>query len=177
VPWETCLTICRQWAWKPEDEMKSLEECLHALIYSAGGDGNLLLNVGPMPDGRIEPRQVERLKEMGQWLAKYGESIYGTRGGPFKPGEWGASTCKENKIYLHVMTWPNADLRLPAIGRNIMGYRVLTGGKATVNQSSSGIRISMAERERQPIDTVIVLTIDRRAFDVEPLDVETPPEQ
>ena len=56
------------------------------LVNAVGGDGNLLLNVGPMPDGRIEPRQVERLKEIGQWLAKYGESIYGTRGGPFQRG-------------------------------------------------------------------------------------------
>jgi alpha-L-fucosidase len=177
VPWETCMTICRQWAWKPDDEMKSLKECLHALIYSAGGDGNLLFNVGPMPDGRIEPRQVERLKEMGQWLAKYGESIYGTRGGPFKPGQWGASTCNDDRIYLHVMNWPDADLRLPAIGRKIKGYRVLTGGEATVKQSSSGISVSMAERERQAIATVIVLTIDGPAFEVEPFDVETPPKQ
>ena len=64
-PWETCMTICQQWAWKPNDDVKSLKECLQALINTVGGDGNLLFNVGPMPDGRIEPRQVERLKEMG----------------------------------------------------------------------------------------------------------------
>jgi alpha-L-fucosidase len=52
-PWETCMTIARQWAWKPNDEVKSLEQCLHSLIRSAGGDGNLLFNVGPMSDGRI----------------------------------------------------------------------------------------------------------------------------
>ena len=79
------MTICRQWAWKPSDNMKSLTECIHTLIQAAGGDGNLLFNVGPMPDGRIEPRQVERLEEMGAWLDRYGEAIYGTRGGPFTP--------------------------------------------------------------------------------------------
>ena len=62
-PWETCMTICRQWAWKPDDRMKSLQECLQTLIRTAGGDGNLLFNVGPMPTGEIEPRQVERLKK------------------------------------------------------------------------------------------------------------------
>ena len=67
-PWESCITICDQWAWKPDDKMKSLQQCLDTLIRCAGGDGNLLFNVGPMPDGRIEPRQVERLKEMGEWL-------------------------------------------------------------------------------------------------------------
>ena len=71
-PWETCMTIANQWAWKPNDEVKTLEKCLHSLIRSAGGDGNLLFNVGPMPDGKIEPSQVTRLKEMGQWLQKYG---------------------------------------------------------------------------------------------------------
>ena len=63
----------------------------------AGGDGNLLFNVGPMPDGRIEPRQVERLKEMGAWLSKYGESIYGTRGGPFKPGRGARRPAKATR--------------------------------------------------------------------------------
>ena len=60
-----------------------------------------------MPDGRIEPRQVERLKEMGAWLDQYGEGVYGTRGGPFKPGPWGAATCKGDQIYLFVMKWPS----------------------------------------------------------------------
>ncbi|HVN79022.1 MAG TPA: alpha-L-fucosidase, partial [Terriglobia bacterium] len=90
-PWESCITLCEQWAWKPNDKMKSLKECLQTLITCAGGDGNLLLNVGPMPTGEIEPRQVERLNEIGQWISQYGQSIYGTRGGPFKPGAWGAS--------------------------------------------------------------------------------------
>ena len=98
-PWETCMTICQQWAWKPNDEMKSLKECLHVLIKTVGGDGNLLFNVGPMPDGEIEPRQVERLREMGQWLSKYGESIYGTRGGPFPRANWGVATYKGDTIY------------------------------------------------------------------------------
>ena len=80
--WESCITIGDQWAWKPNDRIKSLTECLHTLVRVAGGDGNLLFNVGPMPDGRIEARQVERLREMGAWLKQYGESIYATRGGP-----------------------------------------------------------------------------------------------
>jgi alpha-L-fucosidase len=72
-PWETCMTICRQWSWKPDDKMKTLAECLHVLIRTAGGDGNLLFNVGPMPTGEIEPRQVERLREMGGLLVTYGD--------------------------------------------------------------------------------------------------------
>ena len=85
-PWESCITLGTQWAWKPGDRIKPLKECVDILVRCAGGDGNLALNTNPMPDGRIEPRQVERLHEIGQWLAKHGESIYGTRGGPFRPG-------------------------------------------------------------------------------------------
>ena len=79
------------------------------LIRCAGGDGNMLLNVGPMPSGEIAPEQVGRLQEMGAWLAKYGESIYGTRGGPFRPGRFGVSTRKGRTIYLHVATLARRD--------------------------------------------------------------------
>jgi len=85
-PWESCITICQQWAWKPDDKLKSLEECVHTLVTCAGGDGNLLLNVGPMPTGEIEPRQVARLKEIGAWLAKFGTTIYETGAGRSRPG-------------------------------------------------------------------------------------------
>ena len=92
-----------------------------ALIRSAGGDGNLLFNVGPRPDGTIEPLQVERLKEMGKWLDKYGYTIYGTRGGPFKPTDWGVSTRKGNKIYLHILKWSgdSPKIVLPDFGMDI----------------------------------------------------------
>jgi alpha-L-fucosidase len=169
-PWETCMTICRQWAWKPNDNMKSLQQCLQTLLYTAGGDGNLLLNVGPMPDGRIEPRQVERLCEMGAWLKKYGDGVYGTRGGPFKPGRWGASTCKDNKIYLYVMNWPAAGpLVLPAVATTIRSVNVLSGGIATMQRTDKGVTIDVPAAQREPIVTVIELVVDRRAFDIPPV--------
>jgi len=171
-PWETCMTICRQWAWKPHDKMKSLKECLQALIRTAGGDGNLLFNVGPMPDGRIEPRQVERLKEMGKWLENYGEGIYGTRGGPFKPGKWGASTCKGNTVYLYVMQWPGSGkLILPAITQRVRKCSVLSGGEATWKQTADGIDITVPKEHRHEIATVIALEGEGRAFDIEPATV------
>ena len=119
-PWESCMTTSRrgQWAWGGhEDGVKSLEDCLGMLIRCAGGDGNLLLNVGPMPTGEIAPEQANLLKEMGAWLAKYGESIYGTRGGPFKPGDYGVSTRQGNTIYVHICEWTDEVLTLPAIPR------------------------------------------------------------
>jgi alpha-L-fucosidase len=114
-PWESCITICNQWAWKPDDKMKSLGECIRTLVKTAGGNGNLLFNVGPMMDGRMEARQVERLKEMGAWLKKYGESIYGTKGGPYPPNDVYATTRKGNKIYLHVFAPKGDVLTLPSL--------------------------------------------------------------
>jgi alpha-L-fucosidase len=129
-PWGTCMTVCRQWAWKPNDQMKSAKECIQTLLRTVGGDGNLLFNIGPMPTGRIEPRQVKRLEQMGQWLKKYGDGVYATRGGPFKPGKWGASACKGNKVYLYVMNWNNNRLLLPGIDRKIISYRSLSSGRS-----------------------------------------------
>ena len=157
--WESCITICKQWAWKPDDILKSFEECIHTLARVVGGDGNLLLNVGPMPDGRIEPRQVERLQQIGGWLERYGESIYDTRGGPFRPGPWGASTHKDNSIYLHILSWPEETLILPPIVQKIGDAVVLTGGEVAMTQSDDGISISIAPADRDPINTLVRLTV------------------
>ena len=153
-PWESCMTTSRkgQWAWGGrEDGVKSLDECLGMLIRCAGGDGNMLLNVGPMPTGEIAPEQAKVLQEMGVWLAKYGESIYGTRGGPFKPGDFGVSTRKGNTIYLHLCEWTEEMVTLPAISRKVVRSRVLGGGKAEVRQTAAGMQVSVPAK-RPPAD-------------------------
>jgi alpha-L-fucosidase len=155
--WESCITIGDQWAWKPNDRIKSLTECLHTLVRVAGGDGNLLFNVGPMPDGRIEARQVERLREMGAWLQQYGESIYATRGGPFLPGDWGVSTYRDTTIYLHILAWPTETLLLPPLPQPIVGGQTLNGGQVVVKQSEQGVEISVPQADRMPIDTIVRL--------------------
>lgn len=170
-PWETCMTICRQWSWKPDDKMKTLPECLQTLIRTAAGDGNLLFNVGPMSTGEIEPRQVERLREMGDWLKKYGETIYTTRGGPFKPVAHVASTRKDNTVYLHVFAWPDEVLKLPAIPARVVKASVLTGGQAQVEQTDSGIAISVAPGDRREIDTIIALQLDKPAIEIPPVSI------
>ena len=160
TPWETCMTLGTQWAWKPNDTIKSLKECVDILVRCAGGDGNLLLNVGPMPTGEIEPRQVEVLKQMGQWLAKCGQGIYGTRGGPFKPGKWGAATHKGKSVYVHILDASLDTVKLPAIKQKIAGSRVLTSGSATVKQTDQAIEISVPKADRQALDTIVVLTLE-----------------
>jgi alpha-L-fucosidase len=167
--WETCMTICRQWAWKPNDQMKSLKQCIQTLVSVVGGDGNLLFNVGPMPDGRIEPRQVDRLKEMGQWLKKYGDSIYGTRGGPFKTGPWGASTNKGNNIYLHIFNWDQDTITLPPIPKNIVSSSFLHTGIADVKQTREKVEVSVPKAHQQEIDTIIKLQLDGSAGEIAPV--------
>lgn len=157
-PWETCMTICQQWAWKPGDKMKSFKQCIQTLVKTVGRDGNLLFNVGPMPDGRIEPRQADRLREMGDWLEKYGESIYGTKGGPLKPGIWGVSTNKNDVTYLHIMNWKDDSVTLPLL-QGITLKQVLTGGKITISPNRDGLTIRRDEQAREPVDTIIALKI------------------
>ncbi len=171
--WETCMTIGSQWAWKPNDEVKSLEQCLHSLIRSAGGDGNLLFNVGPKPDGTIEPLQAERLREMGKWLEKYGYTIYGTRGGPFKPTDWGVSTRKGNKIYLHVLKWSgnSPKIILPDIGMEIKKCVLASGGKVTNKKVTGGNIIEFNGNLLQPINTIVEIEVAGNAMDINPMDV------
>jgi alpha-L-fucosidase len=173
-PWETCMTIARQWAWKPDDEVKSLEQCLHNLIRSAGGDGNLLFNVGPKPDGTIEPLQVERLREMGVWLKKYGDAIYGTRGGPFKPADWGVSTRKGNKVYLHILKWSGASPKIlvPDIGIKIKSAGNETVGRKKPVRTGEYYVIEFNAKYLQPINTIIEIEYESDVMNVTP--IETP---
>ncbi|MCK9641287.1 MAG: alpha-L-fucosidase, partial [Prolixibacteraceae bacterium] len=170
-PWETCMTIANQWAWKPNDEVKSLEQCLQSLVRSAGGDGNLLFNVGPMPDGRIEPLQVERLKEMGKWLQDYGRTIYGTRGGPLKPTDWGVSTRKGKTIYLHILKWTgnNPKITIPDLGMEIKSCRLAKGGEIKLTREPVGYTIEFSKQDLQPINTIVELECAENVMAIKPI--------
>ncbi len=160
-PWESCITICRQWAWKPGDRMKSLEECIHTLVMCAGGDGNLLLNVGPMPDGRIEQRQIDRLMEIGDWLRVNGESIYGTRGGPIPPQSWGATTHRGNTVYVHVLETDDPVIALPLMDATIQKAALIDGSPVHYTTTQQGTVLKMPDELQDPLDTVIVLTMNK----------------
>jgi alpha-L-fucosidase len=115
---------------------------------------------------------VDRLKEMGAWLAKYGESIYATRGGPFKPGAWGASTRKDDTIFVQVFEWPAAgELTLPPISRKVVSSRALTGGPAEVRQTPQGLTLRVPPANREAIATIIALKLDGPAADIAPVSV------
>jgi len=173
-PWETCMTLGTQWSWKPNDNIKSAKEVIHILARVVGGDGNLLLNAGPMPDGRIEPRQVEVLRQAGAWLQANGESIYGTRGGPFKPSSTLVSTRKGNVIYVHILKGSEEKVTLPPLPKKIVKSQLLTGGTVPVVQTDSGITLTVPQPDSQNADTVVKLTLDGPAQEIPPLDVTRP---
>jgi alpha-L-fucosidase len=162
-PWELCTTLAGAWGYQPNKQPKSLKNCIQLLAKVAGRDGNLLLNVGPAPDGRIDPAQAARLREIGEWLGKYGKSIYGTRGGPFLPGDYGASTFHDKTIYVHVLDWPGDKLTLSPIPAKVIHASVLTGGEVNFTHTESGIELSVPSANRSEMDTVIALELDQPA--------------
>ncbi|HSA03194.1 MAG TPA: alpha-L-fucosidase, partial [Candidatus Paceibacterota bacterium] len=173
-PWESCMTTSRknQWAWGgDQDGVKSADDCLRMLIRCAGGDGNMLLNVGPTPTGEIAPEQASLLRQMGRWLAQNDESIFATRGGPFKPGDYGVSTRKGNTIYLHILDWIDDAVRLPAIPAKVIRGRLLGGGTAEVRQIAAGLEVFVPESDRKPLDTIVALELDRSAIDLAAVEV------
>ena len=129
------------------------------------GDGNLLLNVGPMPKGEIEPRQVEVLRQIGAWLRRYGESVYGTRGGPFRNGDWGGATRKGNSVYLHILKWNGDHLTLPPLKDRIISARALTGGTVRYEQTGGETTVRMPIREQDTVNTVVKLETEARVPD------------
>jgi alpha-L-fucosidase len=112
-----------------------------------------------MASGEIEPRQVEVLKGIGTWLNKYGESIYGTRGGPLKNGKWGGMTQKGNVVYVHVLEWDKNQVKLPPLKAKIVSSKVLTGGEAKIEQTTDGLIIHMSVDQQKKPDTIVKIKL------------------
>ena len=155
--WESCITICNQWAWKPNDKMKSYEVLLKTLLRTVGGGGNLLLNVGPMLDGRIEQRQINRLKEVGDWLKKYGDAVYGTTGGPYMPTENMTSTRKGDKIFLQIFNFDHKFIKVPLPKDvKVKSCSVMKGNKLEFKRKSNELTIYLPE----DISAMVVLPVE-----------------
>jgi alpha-L-fucosidase len=139
LPLETSETINTAWGYNATDKnFKSTRQLVQYLARAAGNNANFLLNVGPGPDGKIQPEFVERLRGVGAWLDKYGESIYGTRGGPITPRSWGVTTRKGKTLYVHVLDLKEGDrLWIPFEGK-VVSARYLKGGKAAGYRDAEG---------------------------------------
>jgi alpha-L-fucosidase len=159
LPLETCETINGAWGYNAGDKnLKSTKTLLRYLINASGRNANFLLNIGPKPDGTVQDDFVTRLKEMGAWLARNGESIYGTRGGPITPRPWGVTTQKAGTVYAHVLDWPDPVLPIPRLPKAVKSAKLLgSGQKVTVKNWGDQLLLGMPGKDRDAIDTVIVL--------------------
>ena len=105
LPLETCETMNGMWGYKINDQnYKSVKELIRLLVSASGKGANLLLNIGPQPNGELPAMSLDRLKGMGEWLDKYGETIYGTTAGNVMKADWGTTTRKGNKLYVHILS-------------------------------------------------------------------------
>ena len=114
LPLETCETMNGMWGYKITDQnYKSTKTLIHYAVNAAGKNANLLMNIGPQPNGELPAIALQRLKEMGEWMNVYGESIYGTRGGFIAPHDWGVTTQKDNRFFVHILNLKDKVLFLP----------------------------------------------------------------
>jgi len=164
LPLETSLTMNNSWGFNITDRrFKSVRELIRYLVRAAGSDANLLLNIGPRPDGTIQPEAEERLRDVGRWLATYATSIYATRGGPVPPHEWGVTTQRADTVFVHVLSWPDRLLALPPLGARVVRARMLrTGAPVGVATSGAGVTLTLPEGGDEEADRVVVLTLAPR---------------
>ena len=156
-------TLNDSWGFNIGDShYKSAPEVVRKLVRAAGNNSNLLMNIGPYPNGEIDPEFVTRLREVGEWVSKNGESVYGTRGGPIPPGDWGVTTQKADKIYVHVLNWGAPLLALPPIEGKVSATRSLNDGKTIdVTQTASGLILKLPPATKDETDRIIVLTVGK----------------
>jgi alpha-L-fucosidase len=161
LPLETSNTLNGSWGFDIGDsKYKSPEEVEELLVRAAGNNANLLLNIGPMPNGEIQGEFATRLHAVGEWLSRYGDAVYGTRGGPVPPADWGVTTQKGDNVYVHVLNWNAPLLALPPISKTIGAARLLLdGSKVEFTQSSNGVVLKVPAGAKGEVDRVVVLTL------------------
>ncbi len=159
--WESCIHVGQGWSYRGEDGFKGPEDCIRMLVSCTTGGGNLLLNFGPRPDGTFAEGEAKVARAMGVWLKKYGEAIYGTRGGPYRNGTWGGSCHKGNKLYLHVYGWPKEGLAFDPLPYKVLSARTLTGAAVKFTQGDDELSVEVGKEDRDTPVTVIELTLDK----------------
>ena len=161
LPLESSDTLNDSWGFNIGDShYKSPAELERRLVRAAGNNSNLLLNIGPMPNGEIQQEFVTRLHAVGEWISKYGDSIYGTRGGPIPPGDWGVTTQEGNRIYVHVLAWGAPLLALPPISGKVESAKwLIEGTPVSFTQNADGLILKLPPLGEKVVDRVIVLNM------------------
>jgi alpha-L-fucosidase len=161
--WETCMTMNDTWGYKRDDHhWKTTQDLLRTLIDIASKGGNFLLNVGPTPEGQIPEPSVVRLREMGQWLARNGEALYGTSASPFKRLPWGRCTTKPGKLFLHVFALPaDGKLLVPGLLNKVSKvYALADKRELPFNAAEGQLALSVLGVNPDPVATVIAVEIE-----------------
>ena len=161
LPLEMCLTINGSWGFNLMDQNhKSPKELVHMLVKAAGRNANLLLNVGPMPNGEIQPEHKKSLKAMGEWMGKNGETIYGTRRGIVTAEEWGVSTQKGKKLYIHVLDWDKEVLLVQPFKEKVQSVVFFKDkSKVKYRLDQYGLLLEIPNDKKDEVDTIIEVTL------------------
>lgn len=161
LPLEMCLTINGSWGFNLMDQNhKSPEQLVHMLVKAAGRNANLLLNVGPMPNGEIQPEHKASLKVMGDWMDGNGETIYGTRKGIVAPEDWGVSTQKGKKLYLHILDWDKDVLLVQPFKQKVQSVVFFKDkSKVSYRLDNYGLLLEIPKSKKDEVDTIVEITL------------------
>ncbi len=162
LPLETCNTMNGMWGYKVEDtNYKDVPTLIRYLVSTAGLGANLLLNIGPQPDGELPAAALDRLKGIGEWMKVYGETIYGTSGSAFK-ADWGTSTRKGNRLFIHILQPTSTEIFVP-LSEKIKDakYFVNPSKKIKYKSEKNGILLQLEEMPTEP-DCVVELTLSSK---------------
>jgi alpha-L-fucosidase len=160
--WEAIPTTNESYGYHRMDlSHKPPQHFVQLLAKAAARGGNLLLNIGPMGDGRFDPKDAEILAGIGSWMKTNAESIKGTQRTPLPVQSWGHSTLHGNRLYLHVFDWP-ADGRLYVAGlktdvtkATLLGRPTADVGIARVNPLD--VVLQVPAEAPDPWDSVIAI--------------------
>lgn len=160
LPLETCETMNRTWGYSLTDNhYKSTEELIRYLVRAAGSNANLLMNVGPRPDGTFPESALERYHAMGDWLKIFGESIYGTRGGLIAPRHWGVTTQKGKRLFVHILNLQEEMLFLPLEEKKIRAVKWFAGGEELPFTPVPGGILLQTGLLREAVDHVVEIQL------------------
>jgi len=157
LPLETCETMNNSWGFNiKDDNYKPVNTLIHYLVNAAGRNANFLLNVGPQPNGIIQEEFRDTLKQIGKWMNKFGESIYGTRGNIMPPQDWGVVTSKENKIFVHILKDSIQPVVITGIKNKIKSCRLMgSGEQVKYDQNKNKVTIRLDGIALVEPDTII----------------------
>ena len=161
LPFEVCETINGSWGFNLKDRKhKSKKQLIQYLVKAAGYGSNLLLNVGPMPNGKIQEEHIESLKKIGSWIKQNGQTIYKTKRGPIHPTDEIASTQNGNIIYIHLLDEKKKEYFIEGFNPKIKKISYLKSNKkVSYKKSNSGLTLILEKKEINYIDTIIKLEL------------------